>query len=297
MILHDTNSMLIVEKIAREFELERLKSLLDLDMKRSKGNKRLLAQKKIEHLNNFGKDYTRLEIAAARIDKGPKKDEQIWDYIAFLNEKNILDTWVTPLNVIENPIYYLKLSFEQLLQRKDNNLERKRKLEGTCQEKSDKERKRTRRLEVERKSEKLQGKFAVQKRQQERVAETKRRQEVERERARKAKDLRSQHSNTEKITTNASFKKRDMDKEVGRERAHKPKTCKSEVLKSTSLKKRAFDERSDAPPSFRASKRRNVGNRELDICEMRTKNMHSALEKLKRKKKLKVMQKSKFLSF
>ena len=113
-----------------------------------------------------------------------------------------------------------------------------------------------------------------------------------------------------------------MDKEVGRKRAHKPKklmTSESEVLKSTSLKKRAFDERSKAPPSFRASKRRNVGNtprkvpspskvtwyylprvvipivsppevtinRELDICEMRTKNMQNsngALEKLKRKK-------------
>ena len=64
-------------------------------------------------------------------------------------------------------------------------------------------------------------------------------------------------------------------------------TSKSEVLKSTSLKKRAFDERSEAPPSFRASKRRNVGNRELDICEMRTKSMQNsngALEKLKRKK-------------
>jgi hypothetical protein len=66
-------------------------------------------------------------------------------------------------------------------------------------------------------------------------------------------------------------------------------TSKSEVLKSTSFKKRASDER-EATPSFRASKRRNVGNRELDICEMRTKNMQNsngALEKLKRKKDLK----------
>ena len=53
---------------------------------------------------------------------------------------------------------------EKSLQQKDNDLERKRKLEGTCQEKSDEERKH-RLLEVERKSEKLQGKFAVQKRQ------------------------------------------------------------------------------------------------------------------------------------
>jgi hypothetical protein len=94
-ILNDMNCMITVEKISKEFELERLKRILDLDKKKSIGNKRLLVQERIDHLKNFGKDYTRLEIAAARINKGPKKDQQIWDYIAFLNEKNILDTWVT----------------------------------------------------------------------------------------------------------------------------------------------------------------------------------------------------------
>ena len=52
----------------------------------------------------------------------------------------------------------------------------------------------------------------MQKRQQESVAETKRRQKVERERARKAEDLRSQHSNTEKIMTNASLKQEERER-------------------------------------------------------------------------------------
>jgi hypothetical protein len=176
VILNDMNSMHTVEKISKEFELERLKRILDLDKKKSIGNKRLLVQEKIDHLNTFGKDYTRLEIAAARNKKGPKKDKQIRAYIDFLNKNNIIkDEKVTSLDVIQNP-YYLEEGLEQFqkvkqnreksLQRKDNGLERKRKLEVMCQEKSDEERKR-RRFEVERRSEKLQGKFAVQKRQQE----------------------------------------------------------------------------------------------------------------------------------
>ena len=41
-ILNDTNSMLTVEKIAKEFELERLKRLLDQDKKKPNGNKRFV---------------------------------------------------------------------------------------------------------------------------------------------------------------------------------------------------------------------------------------------------------------
>jgi hypothetical protein len=87
----------------------------------------------------------------------------------------------------------------------------KESFEVMCQEKSDEERKR-RRFEVERRSEKLQGKFAVQKRQQESVAKTKRCQEIERERVRKAVDLHSKHGNPEKIMTNASLKKRKFER-------------------------------------------------------------------------------------
>ena len=183
-----------------------------------------------------------------------------------------------------------------------------------CQEKSDKERKR-KRLEVERKSGKLQGKFAVQKRQQESVAE-KIRQKVGREQAHKAPEkIMTSKSDALKSTSlkkralddcdvdevvereqtriapkkimtsrsevlkSTSLKKRtfdersdyDMNGEVEREQARKPKklmTSKSEVLKSTSLKKRTTDESSEASLSSRASKRRNVGNRELNTSDM-----------------------------
>ncbi|PKK68517.1 hypothetical protein RhiirC2_750066 [Rhizophagus irregularis] len=45
-------------------------------------------------------------------------------------------------------------------------------------------------------------------------------------------------------------------------------TNRSEATKSTSLKKRTFDERSEVSPSSRAQKRRNVGSNELDICRL-----------------------------
>lgn len=268
-ILNDKNRMINVEKIAKEFELERLRKLLEQDKEKPNGNKKL-AQKRIENLNNFGKNYTRLEIAAARNEEGPKTDQKIRAHIAFLNEKNIIkNKKITSLDVIADP-HYLKKGLEQFqkfLQQKEmeKNLERKRKLKGTWefkrQEKLEEERKRKRQqtLGIEKKKgEKLGGKLAEQKRHHESVAETKRRQEIERERARRVskaevqhrhnrmEDLRSKNSNTSKKTM----------------------TNRSEATKSTSLKKRTFDERSEVSPSSRAQKRRNVGCNELDICRL-----------------------------
>jgi hypothetical protein len=268
-ILNDKNKMITVEKIAKEFELERLRKLLEQDKEKPNSNKRL-AQKRIENLNNFGKNYTRLEIAAVRNEEGPKEDQKIRAYIAFLNEKNIIkNKKITPLDIIEDPHYLRKglEQFQKFLQQKEmeKDLERKRKLKGAGelkrQEKLEEERKRKRQqtLVIERKGEKLGGKLAEQKRHQGNVAETKRRQEIERERAHRVskagvqhrhnrieEDLRSKHSNAPK----------------------KLMSNRSEASKSTSLKKRTFDERSEVSPSSRAQKRRNVGNSELDICRL-----------------------------
>ncbi|RGB23961.1 hypothetical protein C1646_727220 [Rhizophagus diaphanus] len=262
-ILNDKNRMITIEKIAKEFELERLRKLLKQDMEKPNGNKKL-AQKRIENFNNFGKTYTRLEIAAARNEEGPKTDQKIRAHIAFLNEKNIINKKITSLDVIADP-HYLKKGLEQFqkfLQHKE--MERKRKLKGTWefnrQEKLEEERKRKRQqtLEIEKKSEKLGGKLAEQKRHHESVAETKRRQEIERERARRVSkaEVQHRHNRMEDLRSkNSNASKKTM-------------TNRSEATKSTSLKKRTFDERSEVSPSSRAQKRRNVGSNELDICRL-----------------------------
>ncbi|RIA91817.1 hypothetical protein C1645_766625 [Glomus cerebriforme] len=270
-ILNNKDRMVTVEKIAKEFELERLRRLLEQDKEKPNGNKKL-AQGRIENLNNFGKNYSRLEIAALRNEKGPKKDHQIRAYITFLNEKNIIKhKKITSLDVIEDPNYLkkgielfkeIKQNKEKSLQRKEmekpKDLERKRKFEEmSWQERLEEERKHKRqhKLEVEKKREKPEGNLVGQKRRQESMAETKRRHEEERERARRKQkiftkaevqhhhnrieDLRSKHGNApNKMISN-----------------------RSELSKSTSLKKRTFDERS---PYSRVPKR-NVGGDELDI--------------------------------
>ncbi|CAG8669848.1 4202_t:CDS:2 [Rhizophagus irregularis] len=227
-ILNDKNRMITIEKIAKEFELERLRKLLKQDMEKPNGNKKL-AQKRIEKFNNYGKTYTRLEIAAARNEEGPKTDQKIRAHIAFLNEKNIINKKITSLDVIADP-HYLKKG--------------KRKRQQT--------------LEIEKKSEKLGGKLAEQKRHHESVAETKRRQEIERERARRVSkaEVQHRHNRMEDLRSkNSNASKKTM-------------TNRSEATKSTSLKKRTFDERSEVSPSSRAQKRRNVGSNELDICRL-----------------------------
>ncbi|CAB4476952.1 unnamed protein product [Rhizophagus irregularis] len=239
-ILNDKNRMITIEKIAKEFELERLRKLLKQDMEKPN------------------------EIAAARNEEGPKTDQKIRAHIAFLNEKNIINKKITSLDVIADP-HYLKKGLEQFqkfLQHKE--MERKRKLKGTWefnrQEKLEEERKRKRQqtLEIEKKSEKLGGKLAEQKRHHESVAETKRRQEIERERARRVSkaEVQHRHNRMEDLRSkNSNASKKTM-------------TNRSEATKSTSLKKRTFDERSEVSPSSRAQKRRNVGSNELDICRL-----------------------------
>ncbi|CAB4378056.1 unnamed protein product [Rhizophagus irregularis] len=239
-ILNDKNRMITIEKIAKEFELERLRKLLKQDMEKPN------------------------EIAAARNEEGPKTDQKIRAHIAFLNEKNIINKKITSLDVIADP-HYLKKGLEQFqkfLQHKE--MERKRKLKGTWefnrQEKLEEERKRKRQqtLEIEKKCEKLGGKLAEQKRHHESVAETKRRQEIERERARRVSkaEVQHRHNRMEDLRSkNSNASKKTM-------------TNRSEATKSTSLKKRTFDERSEVSPSSRAQKRRNVGSNELDICRL-----------------------------
>ncbi|GBB86542.1 hypothetical protein RclHR1_12970005 [Rhizophagus clarus] len=255
-ILNDKSKMITVEKIAKEFELERLRKLLEHDKEKPNGNKKL-AQRRIDNLNNFGKNYTRLEIAAVRNEEGPKEEQKIRAHIAFLNEKNIIKKKITMLDVIEDP-YYLKKGLEQFqkyLQQKETEKDvgRRGKLKGTLEfkrQEEERKRKRQQTSEIERKSEKLGGKLAEQKRHQESVAEIKRRQERERARRVSKAGVQHRHNRLEDL------------------RSRNSNAPKNETSKPTSLKKRTLDERSEVSSSSRAPKRRNVGSSELDICSL-----------------------------
>jgi protein SPT2 len=117
------------------------------------------------------------------------------------------------------------------------------------QERFEEERKRKHQF-LERKGE---GKLAEQKRHQVSMAETKRRQE----KIIKAEPIQRRHNQIEDLRS----------KHISSNAPKKMMTNRSEASTSTLLKKRTFDERSDAAPS-RAPKRRNFGNNELDICRM-----------------------------
>ncbi|CAG8592363.1 10440_t:CDS:2, partial [Funneliformis mosseae] len=264
-ILNDKNYMPTVEQIAREFEFERLRRLLEQDKEKSDGDKKL-DRKRIEHLN------TRLEIAAFRNEKGPKKDEQIRAHIAFLNEKNFFKNKVTPLDVIENP-NLLKKGFEQF-QEQQRKKSQEKGLQRKDIEKQLLERKRageTWERDLQRKEKftegrKMEKRSADKRRHQERVVETKRRQENFTE-ARRKLEVEKERARRQKSSAETEGRFKRVVDDTLRPGHHNVQKKRITNGNETLHKKRKFDERSEATSSSRV-KRRNTGNDEFDIYRL-----------------------------